>query len=76
MIKIIIENKYRIPKTAEKMPVLINDIPVGYISFITEEEITCYIWDDCFDYEVSYKDGQMYDVIGIILGIDNQNKER
>lgn len=26
-------------------PVLVNDKPIGFISEVTEERVTCYLWD-------------------------------
>ena len=33
-------------KDAEKHPILVNDKPIGFISEVNEERVTCYLWDD------------------------------
>lgn len=38
---------------AVNIPVLVNDKPIGFVSEVTEEHVTCYLWDRFVDVEMN-----------------------
>lgn len=30
---------------AVNIPVLVNNVPIGFVSEVTKERVTCYLWD-------------------------------
>ena len=48
--KILLENMRNISAESKGMPIMVNEIPIGYIENVTETEIYCNIWDNCVEY--------------------------
>lgn len=59
---------------AVNIPVLVNGKPIGFVSEVTEERVTCYIWDrfvstELYKVNISKKEQDIHSV-----GINNDIK--
>lgn len=45
------ENDGLYGQSAVNIPVLVNNKPIGFVSEVTEERVTCYLWDRFVDKE-------------------------
>lgn len=45
MMEVYFENNGSYGQDAVHIPVTVNGIPIGFVSEVTEERVTCYLWD-------------------------------
>ena len=51
--KVYFDNNGSYGQSAVNIPVLVNNKPIGFVSEVTEERITCYLWDRFVDVEMN-----------------------
>ena len=47
--KVYFDNDGSYGQSAVNIPVLVNNKPIGFVSEVTEERVTCYLWDRYID---------------------------
>ena len=59
---------------AVNIPVLANNKPIGFVSEVTEERVTCYLWDRFIDVEMNLINITKKEQNILSIGINNNIK--